>query len=78
MRLALIGAALLLAGCDLVSAVGHGFDAACIKGRLTAGDAAMLNAAHPKWAHSPAAAGDRVLNGGCSDTSKSVTQTLSN
>lgn len=75
---ALLVAAMSLAGCDIIAAAGHGFDQACIKGRLTAEDAAALNAAHPSWSHQPAAEGDRVLNGTCSNASKSVTQTASN
>jgi hypothetical protein len=66
--------AVVLPGCDTIADLGHAFDDVCIKGRLTADDAAALNAAHPKWADAPAAEGDRVLNGDCSDISKGVTQ----
>ena len=45
---------------------------------VAAEDAAALNAAHPSWSDQPAAEGDRVLNGTCSNASKSVTQTASN
>lgn len=75
MRALLLLAVLFLPGCSFISAIGQGFDQACIKGKLTAADAAALNAAHPKWAGLPAKEGDRVLNGDCSDLSKSVTQT---
>lgn len=74
MRVILAGVVLLMAGCDIIAAAGSGFDQACIKGRLTAEDADILNAAHPKWADRPAAAGDRVLSGECSSASRSVTQ----
>lgn len=74
MRAAIIPLALSLAGCDSIAEIGHAFDDVCIKGRLTADDAAALNAADPKWSDAPATEDDRVLNGDCSDISKGITQ----
>lgn len=69
-----VGCLLLLTGCSYVAQIGAAIDDVCVVGKLSAADALYLNAQHQKWTSPAAKAGDRVVNGDCSDLSHAVTQ----
>lgn len=59
--------AITLSGCSFIQQTAQAIDDACVVGKLSTADAVYLNSQHDKWTTLKAKAGDRVVNGDCSE-----------